>query len=161
MFNCFIYIVRNLPPPSKRTKISYDDVSSTTGQEIPHILQGEIARLDQKFKISLDPSSPQIGTKIIKLVCCLDDKHLPCVPPVSVAIPDDYPSTPPSCKLISQEYSATPFLMTVQDALTARISRLPKQFSLSHLLDTWEMSVRQACSPSIVNPTATSVILGI
>lgn len=62
---------------------------TSTGErqgEIPHVLQGEIARLDQKFKVSLDPSS-QTGTKIIKLVCCLDDKHLPCVPPVSVVIP--------------------------------------------------------------------------
>lgn len=158
--------------------------SSSIGSslEIPHVLQGEIARLDQKFKVSLDPST-QSGTKIIKLVCCLDDKYLPCVPPVSVVIPgnfyrshvsrsdhinsdllifaDDYPSTAPSCKLIEQEYNATPFLISVQGALVARISKLPKQFSLSHLLDTWEMSVRQACSPNRINPTATSVLLGI
>lgn len=89
--------VRNLPPPAKRLKVPADDPESRhnllsvssigpPSLEIPHVLQGEIARLDQKFKVSLDQSS-QIGTKIIKLVCYLDDKHLPCVPPVSIVIP--------------------------------------------------------------------------
>lgn len=173
---------RNLPSPAKQQKLSTSDTSSSSGIEIPHVLQGEIARLDQKFKVSLDPSS-QNGTKLIKLVCCLDSQHLPCVPPVSVVIPgksnrhklltfnlkiqcflDDYPFSAPSCKLIEQEYNATPFLISVQGALIARISKLPKLFSLSHLLDTWEMSVRQACSPALnaqINPTTTTVLLGI
>lgn len=176
---------RNLPSPAKQQKLSTSDATPSSGIEIPHVLQGEIARLDQKFKVSLDPSS-QNGTKLIKLVCCLDSQHLPCVPPVSVVIPgelyevgnsccskfnsnwnfvsDDYPFSAPSCKLIEQEYNATPFLISVQGALIARISKLPKLFSLSHLLDTWEMSVRQACSPALnaqITPTHTSVLLGI
>jgi mediator of RNA polymerase II transcription subunit 15 len=130
------------------------------GLEIPHILQGEIARLNQKFKVSLD-SSAQTGTKTIKLICTLDDKHLPCVPPIGVNIPEDYPIAAPCCSLTEQEYNATPFLISVQKALMARISKLPRQFSLSHLLDTWEMSVRQACSPGMVNPTKAAVLLGI
>lgn len=137
-----------------------EDVTPTSTPAIPHILQGEIARLDQKFKVSLDPAA-QMGTKTIKLVCCLDDKYLPCVPPVSVSIPEDYPSTAPGCYLIDQEYNATPFLSSVQKALTSRISKLPRQYSLSNLLDTWEMSVRQACSPVIVPPTTGSVLLGV
>lgn len=39
-------IFRNLPPPLKRQKIE----ESTS--EIPDVLQGEIARLDQRFKVS-------------------------------------------------------------------------------------------------------------
>uniref|UniRef100_A0A8W7P774 Mediator of RNA polymerase II transcription subunit 15 n=1 Tax=Anopheles coluzzii TaxID=1518534 RepID=A0A8W7P774_ANOCL len=75
----------------------------------------------------------------------------------------DYPSTAPSCSLIEQEYNATPFLILVQKSLMARICKLPGLFTLSHLLDTWEMSVRQACSPNptIVAPTGTSVLLGM
>lgn len=172
-----------------------EDLHSASIQEIPHILQGEIARLDQKFKISID-SSAQVGTKVIKLVCCLDDKYLPCVPPVSVVIPgmlplqylvvsltqsitmtqtkqkhllfsciftEDYPFNSPSCSLIEDEYNATPFLSNILKALVARIGKLPKLFSLSHLLDTWEMSVRQACSPVLVNTNTPSVgvLLGI
>lgn len=34
----------------------------------------------------------------------------------------------------------------------ARIAKLPKLYSLSHLLDAWEMSVRQACSPNAAKP---------
>ena len=35
----------------------------------------------------------------------------------------------------------------MQKALDARLTKLPKIFSLSELLDTWEMSVRQASAP--------------
>lgn len=157
--------IKNLPTPAKQPRLAADEPSTlgpSGGQEIPHILQGEIARLDQKFKVSLDQCA--IGdTKTIKLICWLDDKHLPCVPPIAVTIPDDYPFTSPSCTLIEQEYNATPFLIQVQKAFLARICKLPEMFSLSHLLDTWEMSVRQACSPnpSLVAPSATSVLLGM
>lgn len=152
---------RNLPPAKRRRQLSEGDTMTTTNSnEIPHLLQGEIARLDQKFKISLD-SSAQIGTKTIKLVCCLDDKHLPCVPPVSVSIPEDYPSTAPLCNIIEHDYSATPFLLAVQKALNSRISKLPRQYSLSHLLDTWAMSVRQACSPAYVEATPTTILMGM
>lgn len=152
--------IRSLPSSVKQPRFSGDDHSASFNSEIPHVLQGEIARLDQKFKVSLDSSS-QNNNKTIKLICCLDDKRLPCVPPVSVSIPEDYPMSSPICSLTEQEYSATPFLIAVQDALTARISKLPKCFSLSHLLDTWEMAVRQACSPAFVPPTRITTILGV
>lgn len=57
----------------------------TSGPVVPHALQGEIARLDQKFKVSLVMA--QQKTKDLKIVCCLDDKSLPCVPPLTVKIP--------------------------------------------------------------------------
>lgn len=188
--------IRNLPQPTKKRKLSANsetnaalsaqpcatlssgdpDMSTTATAtpviQVPHVLQGEIARLDQKFKVSLDPSCLATSTGVIKLVCCLDDKHLPCVPPVSVVIPENYPMVAPACKLIEQEYNATPFLLRVQSALVARIAKLPHMHSLSHLLDTWEMSVRQACAPvpavvvggvatPVVQPSQTSVRLGV
>lgn len=54
--------------------------------------------------------------------------------------------------MIEQDYSSTAFLKAVQNALVARIAKLPKLHSLSHILDTWEMSVRQACSPNAIKP---------
>ncbi|KAH8328367.1 hypothetical protein KR067_008509, partial [Drosophila pandora] len=132
------------PVPAKRPRI--EEKSSPFEQDVPHVLQGEIARLDTKFKIKLD-TTLQVNNKAIRLICCLDDKRLPSVPPVSVSVPEEYPWQAPDCSLTEQEYSATPFLQTVQQALTARMSKLPKNYSLSHLLDTWEMAVRQACSP--------------
>lgn len=80
----------DLPSPPKMTRMS-QEINPPSGvvaaqQEIPHILQGEIAHLDQKFKINLDASC-QTGNKTIRLICCLDDKYLPCIPPVSVTIP--------------------------------------------------------------------------
>ncbi|XP_055605228.1 mediator of RNA polymerase II transcription subunit 15 isoform X2 [Uranotaenia lowii] len=157
--------IKNLPSPAKQPRLSLEDSitsSSSLSQEIPHILQGEIARLDQKFKVSLDQCAIT-GTKTIRLICWLDDKHLPCVPPIAVTIPEEYPFVSPTCSLIEQEYNATPFLIQVQKSFLARICKLPEMFSLSHLLDTWEMSVRQACSPnpSLVAPSTTSVLLGM
>uniref|UniRef100_A0A182IZN3 Mediator of RNA polymerase II transcription subunit 15 n=1 Tax=Anopheles atroparvus TaxID=41427 RepID=A0A182IZN3_ANOAO len=184
--------IKNLPPPTKQLRLEepsqgvgvgatgagttvgasgvggattaggVSGSSSSTAQEIPHILQVEIARLDQKFKVSLDQCAIS-GTKTIKLMIKLDDTNLPCVPPVAVTIPEDYPYTAPSCSLIEQDYNGTPFLILVQKSFMARICKLPGFFTLSHLLDTWEMSVRQACSPNptIVTPTATSVLLGM
>lgn len=73
------------PAPPKMARMA-EKPSVTTDIEIPHVLQGEIARLDQKFKVTLDPTA-QNNNKSIKLICCLDDKKLPIVPPVSVNIP--------------------------------------------------------------------------
>ncbi|XP_076654204.1 mediator of RNA polymerase II transcription subunit 15-like [Halictus rubicundus] len=145
--------IKNLPPPLKKQKI--EEFPS----EIPDVLQGEIARLDQRFKVSLDPAQ-QNGSKCIQLICWLDDRHLPCVPPVSVTVPADYPLTPPRCVMAPHEY-ATTFLCAVQKALNARITKLPRRFSVSQLLDTWEMSVRQASAPSQTPVTASTVLMGL
>ncbi|CAG9769099.1 unnamed protein product [Ceutorhynchus assimilis] len=129
--------------------------------DIPDVLQGEIARLDQRFKVSLDPNQ-QPGTKSIQLTCWLDDKQLPCVPPISLTIPEDYPKESPTCHMASHEYNATKFLSDVQTALLARIKKLPKNFSVSQLLDTWEMSVRQASAPgNAVEVNAFAILMGL
>ncbi|CAH1109128.1 unnamed protein product [Psylliodes chrysocephalus] len=143
-----------LVPPLKKAKI--EEQSS----DIPDVLQGEIARLDQKFKVSLDQNQ-QPGSKSILLICWLDDKHLPCVPPVSLTVPEDYPITSPTCHMNPHEYNATQFLSAVQAALLARIKKLPKHFSVSQLLDTWEMSVRQAAAPHQIPVNTTTIMMGL
>ncbi|KAG5874838.1 hypothetical protein JTB14_009295 [Gonioctena quinquepunctata] len=143
-----------LVPPLKNLKV--EEPTS----DIPDVLQGEIARLDQKFKVSLDPNQ-QPGSKSIQLICWLDDKHLPCVPPISLVVPDDYPRTSPTCHMAPSEYNATSFLSAVQTALLARIKKLPQYFSVSHLLDTWEMSVRQASLASNAVPDTLTLMMGL
>lgn len=117
-------------------------------------------KLISLFQVSLDPAQ-QNGSRCIQLICWLDDRHLPCVPPVSVTVPADYPLTPPRCVMAPHEYEATTFLCAVQKALNARIAKLPRRFSLSQLLDTWEMSVRQASAPTHVTVTASTVLMGL
>lgn len=143
-----------LVPPLKRKRV--EEPTS----EIPDVLQGEIARLDQRFKVSLDPNQ-QPGSKTIHLICWLDDKHLPCVPPVSLTVPENYPKSSPTCTMAAHEYNATEFLSGVQAALYARIKKLPKHFSVSQLLDTWEMSVRQASAPTQVPISTTTLLMGL
>jgi mediator of RNA polymerase II transcription subunit 15 len=165
--------IKNLPLAKKR-RISEDQVVPS-GNEIPHLLQGlrykvnfitiwwiffllgEIARLDQKFKITLDPTAN--GTKSIKLICNLDEKNLPCVPSLFVTIPENYPQISPQCNIIEHK---TPFLNEVEKALKARIAKLPERFSLTHILETWTLAIRQACNPSShVQPTQTSVLMAV
>ncbi|CAH1391583.1 unnamed protein product [Nezara viridula] len=141
----------NVPPIKRKRTEEFPD-------DIPEVLQGEIARLDQRFKVSLDGRV----SGGVQLVCWLDDKHLPCVPPISLSVPEDYPATPPRCHL--SEASATPFLTRLESALASRISKLPAKFTISQLLDTWEMSVRQACAPLPPAPSSTtpsSILLGL
>lgn len=148
--------IRNLPPPIRRSRSPIKE--ATSGPQMSTILQREIARLDPKFKVTLD-STAQIISKTVRLVCWLNDKYLPCVPPIHVTIPEDYPEALPECYILAEEYGTTEFLKNVQSALIARIAKLPKQYSLSHVLDTWEMSVRQACAPKMTKPTMVSVLL--
>nr|XP_023013948.1 mediator of RNA polymerase II transcription subunit 15 isoform X2 [Leptinotarsa decemlineata]XP_023013949.1 mediator of RNA polymerase II transcription subunit 15 isoform X2 [Leptinotarsa decemlineata] len=143
-----------LVPPLKKIK-----VEEPTG-DIPDVLQGEIARLDPKFKVSLDPNQ-QPGSKSIQLICWLDDKHLPCVPPISLVVPEDYPKMSPTCSVAPNEYNATEFLSKVQINLFSRIKKLPQYFSVSHVLDTWEMSVRQAAAGSTKQMDTLAVMLGL
>ena len=149
--------IKNLPPAKKR-RISEEQVVPNIN-EIPHVLQGEIARLDSKFKITLDPTAHPMGSKSIKLICSLDDKFLPCVPPINVTIPEGYPMSSPQCSIMEHN---TAFLISVEKALKARISKLPERFSLTHILETWTLAIRQACnSSSYVEPTHASVLMAV
>lgn len=156
-----------LPPLPKKLRLADTSLAIQSAHEdspdIPDVLQGEVARLQPQFKVSLDPAQAATSgpRRRILLVCQLEDKDLPSVPPLSVTIPAGYPETGcPVCAGFSDddnaddgdggdgavEYSFTPFLARVRDALTSRMSKMPVRFSLSQLLSAWEMSVRSACN---------------
>lgn len=63
--------------------------------------------------------------------------------------------------MAAHEYNTTQFLSAVQTALLARIQKLPKHFSVSQLLDTWEMSVRQASAPTQIPLSSTTLLMGL
>lgn len=152
--------IKNLPPAKKR-RLSDDQVVPTLPNEIPHILQREIARLSSKFKINLDQTTHTMSSNKITLVCCLDDRQLPPVPPLTIVIPEDYPSASPQCTIVDYEYDGSEFLGKVQKALKARISKLAKMHSLTHILETWCLAIRQACNPNYIEPTTETVMLAI
>lgn len=113
-------------------------------------------------QVSLDPAQPSgSAAGSILLVCQLEDRDLPSVPPLSVAIPHNYPESPPTCDTDLPEYSSTPFLSKLQSALESRLTLMPPKHTLSQLLNAWEMSVRAACSPRTVQPTLTTCLMGI
>ncbi|CAI9719849.1 mediator of RNA polymerase II transcription subunit 15 [Octopus vulgaris] len=129
------------PPPTKKPKVSNEK------DKLTNILQGEIARLPHRFRINLDPAH-HVSSKTVHLICKLDDKNLPSVPPILIVVPEDYPSTSPQCDSNAEDYTATPFLQGVQNALQSSLQKMPDHFSVTTLLDTWEMSVRRMCAPT-------------
>ncbi|OWR45196.1 Mediator of RNA polymerase 2 transcription subunit 15, partial [Danaus plexippus plexippus] len=144
--------IKNLPPPPPKIA----KVEEPT-MEIPDVLQGEIARLDSRFKVSLETMQLSGGEGAISLIAQLDDVRLPCVPAVHVTVPRDYPAASPARlrPKTTKRNNEDCFLARVEKAMDARCARLPKSCSVGQLLDAWEMSVRQACAP---NPQAYNAV---
>ncbi len=65
---------------------------------------GEIARLEHRFKVSLDDQYHN-GSKTVHLICRLEDKHLPSVPPLEITVPENYPESSPICSPPQEQYS--------------------------------------------------------
>ena len=144
-------------------RISLPPLPKTPPQEenedqIPDLLQGEIARLDPRFKVWLDESQPYGNPSSVELVCQLDDRDLPALPNLYVRIPKNYPNTPPETNIGDPDYLSTPFLREVFEALGSRLDKMPVQYTLSQVLTAWELSVRSACSPSPVSYNSRSTV---
>ncbi|XP_050685412.1 mediator of RNA polymerase II transcription subunit 15 [Leptidea sinapis] len=137
--------LKNLPPPPPQKQAKLEEPT----MEIPDVLQGEIARLDSRFKVSLEPLQLSGGSGAITLTAQLDDARLPCVAAVTVTVPRDYPASAPARLRPRPQRAATApaFLARLERAMDARCARLPKRCSVGELLNAWEMSVRQACAP--------------
>ncbi|XP_018496332.1 mediator of RNA polymerase II transcription subunit 15 [Galendromus occidentalis] len=148
------YSQNSTPPSSPPTKRRCVSSAVEEMYEVSDVLQNEIAHLDQRFKVQLDPVQ-QFGNKTIKLICQLDDKALPSVPPITVTVPENYPESPPLYSANKVQYASTNFYDSVLNALKVHMDKMPSQFSVTALLDTWEMCVRQTCSsilPSLKSP---------
>ena len=133
-------------PPPKQIRLDDDPKDSS---DIPNLLQGEVARLDVRFRVTLHQLH-HAGSRSIRLMCYLNDKNLPNVPPISVTIPEDYPQSSPICDPDLEDYKSTPFLEKVQKMLQVQLLQLPDKHALTSFLNCWEMSIRRACSPASV-----------
>ncbi|XP_033627548.1 mediator of RNA polymerase II transcription subunit 15-like isoform X4 [Asterias rubens] len=131
-------------PPAKQQKTDTEAQTYT----VPNIVQGEVARLSSKFRVSLDEAH-HAGGNDVHLICRLEDKRLPSVPPIAVTVPQSYPSISPHCETSTQEYNQTPFLLSVQRTLLSQLKRMPDRFSLTQMLDVWEMCIHKCCLNTI------------
>jgi len=144
-------------PPVKRRKRCTDQ--GQAGKEthagigavhdvLPDHIQGEVAQLHSRFKVSLETSQPHIlphGT--IDLLCVIEDNDLPAVPPITITLQPNYPDeSSPQLHDSAVEYETSTFLRRVREALLSRMRKIPNRFTLTQLLAAWEMSVRAACS---------------
>ena len=107
-------------------------------------VSGEIARLEDRFRVKLDPQH-QDGSHTIHLICRLEDRNLPSVPPLCVTVPEDYPSRAPTCNTSSEEYSESSlFCKTVEYYSTIIAQKLPK---ISTNPSTWSSNYFSAVTP--------------
>lgn len=141
-------------PPLPATPPPRDDED-----DIPDLLQGEIARLDQRFRVWMDPCQPAGYATSVQIVCQLDDRDLPAVPHLRVTIPKNYPDCPPESNIRDPDYLSTPFLREVSGSLSSRLDKMSSLHTLSQLLTAWELSVRSACVPSPVKQTLRSGLI--
>ena len=67
-----------LPPLPKKRKLEEDEESDDDEDEggVPDVIQGEIARLQRQFRVTLDPSAAASGGAV-SLVCHMEDSNLP------------------------------------------------------------------------------------
>nr|XP_018911333.1 PREDICTED: mediator of RNA polymerase II transcription subunit 15-like isoform X2 [Bemisia tabaci]XP_018911334.1 PREDICTED: mediator of RNA polymerase II transcription subunit 15-like isoform X2 [Bemisia tabaci]XP_018911335.1 PREDICTED: mediator of RNA polymerase II transcription subunit 15-like isoform X2 [Bemisia tabaci] len=146
--------MKGLPSSLKRKK--EEDPSN----EVPDVIQGEIARLDGRFKVSLlKTQDVKFDPRGLHLLCSLDDQKLANIPPIQISVPDGYPQSAPVCHISPQMYGTTPFLRSVLEAMQSRIHLLPCTYSISELLNMWEMSVREASEPQSLMSASSMFIL--
>ncbi|KAH7644987.1 hypothetical protein HUG17_0525 [Dermatophagoides farinae] len=123
---------------------------------LPDILQGEIARLDLRFKVQALSARRFGSSKCQHLLCRLDDSRLPSVPPIIVYIPEDYPNVPPYCELESEQYKNCHFFSRIYSNFGCNMRHMPMRYSFTLLLHIWERSIQQAmCS---ISDTSTSLL---
>ncbi|XP_025091080.1 mediator of RNA polymerase II transcription subunit 15-like [Pomacea canaliculata] len=135
--------IRAPSPPTKRLRMEEREKE----EGLPHMLQNEIAMLGSRFRVSLDPLHHH-ANKTAHLVCKLDDEHLPSVPPVLITVPSDYPKSSPMCDpKACPGYDASDFFENIAEVLTQMTRRMSNNFTLTSLLNAWEMSVRKVCGP--------------
>lgn len=135
-----------------------------------------------------------IGSQDLHLICRLEDKYLPSVPLLHIVVPRDYPRTAPFCDSQQPDYGITKkefvvvvafaliflslslfylcvdvsgFTRSVLQGLSDRLRNLPQRFTVSQILNCWEIAVRHACQPSNNAPScnrdvsALTVALGV
>lgn len=113
------------------------------GQDIPDILRREMSHLDPPFSFQLDPIQ-NFGSKTTKILCILDVGDLPNVPPITVTVLEDYPGSSPLFLASQSQYASTKFFADVLSAFKDSRNKLPRPYSLTTLLNTWESSVRRS-----------------
>ncbi len=149
-----------LPPLVKGRKRKLDEDDEL--EDAICVLRREIAQLQAHFKVDIQADSKSRPRQPRQLLCWLEADTLPSVPPITVKIPSDYPERPPVCDAqLAEDYHTTPFLKSVQAALSSRLGKMPPRFTLSQLLNAWEMSVRSACSPRQVQATQMALLMGL
>nr|CAB3263727.1 mediator of RNA polymerase II transcription subunit 15 [Phallusia mammillata] len=139
-------------------------------QRVPDLVQGEIARLESKYKVKLDKTHTTDDGSI-RILCELDDPKLPAVPPLRLEVPASYPddcaewisepvysnrppennhedvSTDMRSDAVDVHQQSESLQSQLEPIVNARLKRLGDSSStISSMITAWETSVREACA---------------
>ncbi|ELU01815.1 hypothetical protein CAPTEDRAFT_120706, partial [Capitella teleta] len=121
------------PPAPKRLRTASPPKDEN---DIPDMIQGEIARLDGRFRVEWDPLHKR-GSKTLRFLCKIDDNHLPSVPALCFTVPEQYPRVSPLCHTLFFSADGTAFLKRVKKLLRSQLESMSSTHSISSLLDAW------------------------
>lgn len=116
--------------------------------EVNNLIQGEVARLNPRFSVSIHPTLHRTASQVIVLQCSIDDTNLPNVPPIVIILPACYPSKSPTFEMPVEQYDSTEFFSKIKENLLKETSKLSGNYSLTALLNFWDMSIRKSCRNS-------------
>lgn len=121
-----------------------------------------------------------MGSHELHLICRLEDKYLPSVPALRIVVPRDYPRMAPFCDSQQPDYGkerkqktqkkktwqyavmikiplfyvfsdVSSFTRAVLQGLSDRLRHMPHRYTVSQILNCWEMALRHACKPTSNN----------
>lgn len=132
-----------------RAQKANESVSIEPDIRVPELIQGEIARLGSKFKVTVDFSRSS-NSGALHLVCRLEDPSMPAVPPIRLLVPGTYPKEGPEweswdCETNnnSPETTTLNFLDRLKPCMETHINNaMDHNETISAILTAWERSVR-------------------
>lgn len=95
---------------------------------------------------------PPLFTSFTILLACAfspADENLPAVPPLHIVLPANYPTLSPICDLSHYKQSSVPFIKEVGTLLSTRLAKKTFVYSLSTLLDYWELCILKAMATEL------------
>ncbi|KAK4025394.1 hypothetical protein OUZ56_014467 [Daphnia magna] len=136
------------PPAPKRRH--FDSADDDRADELMDTIEREVANLYPRFKVDMDQMH-LMGSQELHLICRLEDKYLPSVPALRIVVPRDYPRMAPFCDSQQPDYDVSSFTRAVLQGLSDRLRHMPHRYTVSQILNCWEMALRHACKPTSNN----------
>lgn len=146
---CTLQLPEPISPEEEEDDDDYGDYGGMTsrtssGDVISLVLQRELATMPAYFTVEVDHAvTIEPGASLRLCVQLRQQWRAPCVAPLRVLVPPNYPDAAPQLLSTAGEDA---FSRDVLTRLRVQVCRLGDVFSLSQMLEQWRMAVRQTAS---------------